>query len=98
MAFVVRIKSATYPGKYCYLYEHPKNGMGRHTNFASLFTSRASAIMAIELVRIDIKNNVVNGANNLDERLRYAEVVPHANCIDRKTVFFNPKDLDGTSV
>ena len=98
MSFIVRIKSATYQGKHCYLYEHPKHGMGRHTNFASLFGSRASAIRAIELMRIDIMNNVINGDNNLDERLRYAEVIHHANCIDRKTVFFEPRDVESHSV
>tara|TARA_R110002074_G_scaffold38790_1_gene104897 strand:+ start:154 stop:372 length:219 start_codon:yes stop_codon:yes gene_type:complete len=72
--------------------------MGRHTNFASIFVSRASAIKAIELMRIDIKNNIVNGNNNLDERLSFAEVLPHASCIDRKTVFFEPRTLETSSV
>ena len=94
MSFIVRIKSATYQGKHCYLYEHPKHGMGRHTNFASLFTSRASAIIAIEKMRIAIRDNLINGANNLDERLRYAEVIPHASCVDTKTVFFEPRDVE----
>jgi hypothetical protein len=89
MSWIVRIKSVTFPGKHCYLCKTSKGEIRRHMNIASIFNSRASAIMAIELLRRDIKLNVINGAGNLDSRLRFAEVIRHTNRAKESMVYFD---------
>ena len=89
MGWIVRIKSSSFPGKSCYLYRDSRGNIRRHLNIAHLFETRAAAIMAIELLRRDIKMKIVENAGNLDMRLRYAEVVQHEQVEGESMIFFN---------
>ena len=75
MKYVVRIESASFPGHKCYLYQNRVGQIDRHLSRASLWKSRASAIMAVELYRRDIKSGFVKNSQNLDERIRFAEII-----------------------
>ena len=75
MKYAIRIESASFPGRKCYLYKNARGFIDRHLNRASLWNSRASAIMAIELYRREIKNGTVSNESDLDHRVRFAEIV-----------------------
>tara|TARA_Y100000592_G_C5252883_1_gene213677 strand:+ start:71 stop:367 length:297 start_codon:yes stop_codon:yes gene_type:complete len=88
MKYAVRIESASYPGRKCYLYRNRKGRIDRHLNRASLWNSRASAIMAIELYRREIKKGNITNSQNLDTRVRYAEIVTKEEIDNPRTVIF----------
>lgn len=75
MKYAVRIESASFPGRKCYLYRNSKGRIDRHLNRASLWNSRVSAIMAIERYRREIKKGFVHNSQNLDGRIRFAEII-----------------------
>ena len=88
MKYAVRIESASFPGRKCYLYRNRKGLIDRHLNRASLWDSRASAIMAIELYRREIKKGNVSNFQNLDSRIRFAEIITRDEIDNNRLVIF----------
>ena len=74
---VVQIESETYPGEFCYLMEIAPNVWTRHLNIASSFRNRASAIMAIEMTRLQIMKDETSSKRTLSfsDRLRFANIL-----------------------
>jgi len=86
--YAVRIESVSFPGKKCYLYRNQKGFIDRHLHRASLWSSRDSAILAVELYRKAIKKGLVKNTRNLDERIRLAEIVTESQIENDTSIIF----------
>ena len=72
---VVQIESESYPDRNCYL-QWDGEIWARHTNIASSFENRVSAILTVEKLRRDLTRLGSESVSGFVSRLRHAKFIP----------------------